>query len=103
MRNKVSCAVAFLMVVLLANVSLAGQVFPLQIDRARYGKSGQGNEVTVRVRRMIQNNSLDFKVTNDSMGGDPNKGADKVLTISYTYRGQHHVATFKEGERCRLP
>ena len=52
---------------------------------------------------MIQNNSLDFKVTNDSMGGDPNKGADKVLTISYTYRGQHHVATFKEGERCRLP
>jgi hypothetical protein len=32
MRNKVSCAVAFLMVVLLVNVSLAAQVFPLHKD-----------------------------------------------------------------------
>ena len=52
---------------------------------------------------MIQNNSLDFQVTNENLRADPSKGKDKILKISYTYLGKHHIASFKEGERCHIP
>ena len=75
----------------------------LKINNATYGKNGQGANVTNQVRSMIHNNTLDFKVSNSNLGGDPNKGADKILRISYTYQGQTRAAQFKEGDRCRLP
>ena len=75
----------------------------LKINRAQYGKGGQGADVTNRVRSMVQNNTLDFKVNNNNLGGDPNKGADKTLKLSYTYQGQQHNIVVKEGDRCRVP
>ena len=62
-----------------------------------------GNDVTRRLQRMIQNNTLDVKVTNSNMGGDPNKGADKSLKVDYAYRGQRRQVAVKEGDRLRLP
>lgn len=75
----------------------------LKINNATYGRNGQGANVTNQVRSKIRNNSLDFKVDNNNLGGDPNKGADKILRISYSYHGQTRAAQFKEGERCKLP
>ena len=96
-----------LLIALVAIAPLQAQVVVnpgrLKINNAIYGRNGQGANVTNRVRSMIHNNSLDFKVNNSNLGGDPNVGADKFLRISYTYQGQTRTASFKEGERCRLP
>jgi hypothetical protein len=68
-----------------------------------YGKEGLGNDVTHRLQKMIKNNALDIKVNNITMGGDPNKGADKTLKVDYTYRGQRKQVVVKEGDRLTLP
>jgi hypothetical protein len=52
---------------------------------------------------MVSNGTLDVKVTNDNMGGDPNKGADKSLKVDYTFRGQRKRVVVKEGDRLKLP
>jgi len=87
----------------IAPTAVQAQVGKLEINKALYGKGGAGNDVTRRLQRMIQNNTLDVKVTNDNMGGDPNKGADKTLKVDYTYRGQHQHVVVKEGDRLKLP
>ncbi len=79
------------------------QIGKLEIVKAFYGKNGHGNDVTRRLQRLIQNNILDVKVTNDNMGGDPNVGADKSLKVDYTYRGQTLHKTVQEGKRLQLP
>lgn len=103
MRNKLPILLALLPVALLTITSLQAQGLHLQINHAYYGTSGNAVDVTNRVRRMIQNNSLDFQVTNENLRADPSKGKDKILKISYTYLGKHHIVSFKEGERCRIP
>jgi hypothetical protein len=79
------------------------QVGTLQINKAVYGKAGAGNDVTERLQRMIKNNALDIKVTNITMGGDPNKGADKTLKVDYTFRGKRQQVVVNEGDRLKLP
>jgi len=79
------------------------QVGKLEIVKAFYGKNGKGNDVTRHLQRMIQNNTLDVKVNNDNMGGDPNVGADKSLKVEYTYRGKTLHTEVKEGDRLKLP
>ena len=79
------------------------QVGKLQIIKAVYGKQGQGKDVTLRLQRMVVNNTISVKVNNDNMGGDPNKGADKTLKVDYTYRGQRQQVVVKEGDRLKLP
>jgi hypothetical protein len=75
----------------------------LSIQRAIYGMSGKGSDVTNRVRSMVRNDSLDFKVNNTNLGGDPNQGTKKTLKLSYTYMGRQQTRTFNEGDRCRIP
>src|SRR5271169_1683000 len=87
----------------LAPTLVQAQVGKLVINKAVYGKEGQGKDVTRRLRNMIQNNTLDVKVNNDNMGGDPNVGADKSLKVDYTYRGQTLHKVVKEGDRLKLP
>jgi len=95
---------ALLLVAALVSITLVhAQIGTLQINKAVYGKAGAGNDVTQRLQRMIHNNTLDVKVTNISMGGDPNKGADKSLKVDYTYRGQRKQVVVKEGDRLKLP
>lgn len=107
MRNAYwSCLLLVLAFATIAVVPLQAQVIHssrLKINSARYGKSGQGADVTNRVRSMVQNNTLDFKVNNNNLGGDPNVGGDKTLKLSYTYMGQQRNIVVKEGDRCRVP
>jgi DnaJ-like protein C11, C-terminal len=96
--------IALLLVVTLASTTHAQlQIGKLDIVKAVYGQNGQGKDVTRKLQRMIQNNTLDVKVTNDNMGGDPNVGADKSLKVDYTYRGQNLHKTVQEGKRLQLP
>jgi Domain of unknown function (DUF3395) len=92
-----------LVAALVSTTSVDAQTGKLQINRAVYGKGGSGNDVTQRLQRMIQNNTLNVLVTNINMGGDPNKGADKTLKVDYTYRGQRLQAVVNEGDRLKLP
>jgi hypothetical protein len=92
-----------LVTALISTTFVHAQIGALQINKAVYGKEGLGNDVTRRLQRMIQNNTLDVKVTNANMGGDPNKGADKTLKVDYTFRGQRRQVVVKEGDRLRLP
>jgi DnaJ-like protein C11, C-terminal len=75
----------------------------LHINKAIYGKNGQGMDVTNHLRSLIQNNSLDVKVNNKNMGGDPNTGADKSVKVEYTYQGHTSTRVVKEGDRLKLP
>src|SRR5271166_2833159 len=75
----------------------------LHINKAIYGKNGQGMDVTNNLRSMIQNNTLDVKVNNKNMGGDPNTGADKSVKVEYTYQGRTSTKVVKEGDRLKLP
>ena len=94
---------ALLIVTALVSTTLIhAQVGTLQINKAVYGKEGLGKDVTQRLQKMIEDNTLDVKVTNLTMGGDPNKGADKTLKFDYTYRGQRKQVVVKEGDRLKL-
>jgi Domain of unknown function (DUF3395) len=93
----------FLVTALVSTTLVHAQVGTLQILKAVYGKAGAGNDVTERLQRMIKNNTLDIKVTNITMAGDPNKGADKTLKVDYTYRGQRKQVIVNEGDRLKLP
>ena len=75
----------------------------LHINNAIYGKNGRGMNVTNKLRSMIQNNTLNIKVNNGNMGGDPNVGADKYLAVKYTYQGRSMSKVVKEGDRLQLP
>jgi len=88
---------------LLLNTLVPAQIGTLQINKAFYGKAGAGNDVTRRLQGMIKNNTLDIKVTNITMGGDPNKGTDKTLKVDYTFRGKRLQVVVNEGDRLKLP
>jgi Domain of unknown function (DUF3395) len=75
----------------------------LHINNAIYGKNGRGMNVTNKLRSMIQNNTLNIKVNNGNMGGDPNVGADKYLAVKYTFQGRAMSKVVKEGDRLQLP
>ena len=102
-------AAAFLLVLVVAGAlspalaQIVNQNLRLHIDKAIYGMSGKGSDVTFRVRSMIRNNSLDFKVNNTNLGGDPNKGTNKTLKVTYIYGGRRMSKIVNEGDRCRIP
>ena len=75
----------------------------LQIVRAYYGLNNRTNDVTERLRSMVQGNTLVVQVNNNNMGGDPAVGGDKVLTVIYRINGQEQTATVKEGNQLRIP
>ncbi len=74
-----------------------------QIVRAYYGLNNQTNDVTDRLRRMVQGGSLTVRVTNGNLGGDPAAGRDKVLTVIYRYQGREQTSTVKEGNTLSIP
>jgi DnaJ-like protein len=98
-------AVIALVVLAVSVVQLPAQAQgrQLHINNAIYGKNGKGMNVTNTLRGMIQNNSLDVKVNNKNLGGDPNVGADKNLKVEYTYQGRTMTKVVKEGDRLQLP
>ena len=104
-RSRLVTSALMLLLCMIAISSVGAQVNNrrLRIDRAIWGMSGKGNDVTNRVRSMMRNDSLDFKVNNTNLGGDPNQGVKKTLKVSYTYMGRQQARTYNEGDQCRLP
>ena len=75
----------------------------LQITRAYYGLNNRTMDVTQNLRGLVRNGSLAVQVNNNNMGGDPARGADKVLTVIYRFQGQERTSTVKEGNVLRIP
>ena len=73
------------------------------ILHAEYGRDGQSRDVTDRVRSLVQNNSLNFRVTNDAMGGDPARSRTKQLFVAVRQGSSgEQDYTFREGETIHL-
>lgn len=75
----------------------------LQIISASYGVPQHTRDVSGRLRGMIQNGTLNVHINNDSMGGDPAPEKHKVLTLTYSVRGQRRTVTVREKDDLTLP
>ena len=71
--------------------------------RAYYGLNQRTNDVTQRMRGMVNNGSWSYKVNNNNMGGDPAPGVDKVLTVIYRVNGREQMSSVKDGNMLRIP
>jgi hypothetical protein len=75
----------------------------LQIVRAYYGLNNRTMDVTRLLQSMARNGSIVVQVNNNTMGGDPARGADKVLTVIYRFQRREQTSTVKEGNVLRIP
>lgn len=75
----------------------------LIIVRAYYGVQGHAVNVTDRLQSMVRDGGLEVRVNNDTFGGDPAVGAQKVLIVIYNYRGQEQATAVWEGNRLQIP
>lgn len=75
----------------------------LVILRGYYGVQGHTVNVTDALRSRVRDGVLSLNVSNENLGGDPAIGANKVLIVVYTYRGEEQAAAAWEGSRLTLP
>ena len=75
----------------------------LTILRAEYGTGSRVIDVTRRLSSLVQGNSLQLRVTNDSMGGDPAQGQAKWLDVWYSYNNRSGHANVHEADVITLP
>jgi hypothetical protein len=75
----------------------------LVIIRGFYGVQGRTVNVTEQLRGMVRDGVLAVWVNNQSFGGDPAIGADKVLIVVYSSRGQEQATAVREGQRLVIP
>jgi hypothetical protein len=90
-------------------VAVAAAVFPMQtgaqneswlVVRADYGYRDKRNDVTDLVQDLISRGGVNGRVSvsNQTMGGDPARGADKTLRLfARNRRGEEREFDFKEG------
>lgn len=75
----------------------------LRIISAAYGVPGRTIDVARRLQGMVTDGSLAVHINNESMGGDPAPDKHKVLTLTYSYRGQQRSLTVRESDDLNLP
>ncbi len=75
----------------------------LKIISAQYGASNRIVDVSALLANRVASDRLVVLVENNNMGGDPLRGADKVLNVVYEWNGQRYTASAKEGQTLRLP
>jgi hypothetical protein len=80
-----------------------GNYGTLTILHAEYGTGSRVIDVTRRLNSQVQGNSLQFRVTNDSMGGDPAEGQAKWLDVWYSYNNRSGHANVHEADVITLP
>jgi hypothetical protein len=74
-----------------------------EVVRAEYGQGNHWADVTARVRALIQNEFLNFRADNATLGVDPVPGKDKVLRLLLQDRtGQRQQFEFWEYDQVRL-
>jgi alpha-L-rhamnosidase len=77
---------------------------PIEIFSARY-ESDDGKDfkdVTAIVKDHLHDSTMELKVTNDTMSGDPANGKHKRLAVEYEQRGQKAKAWANEGATLSL-
>ncbi len=82
---------------------VAREASRFDVLKAVWRTSSKEVDVTIRMRRLIENDHLTIPATNETMGGDPDEGTPKVLEITYRLGERTETATFREGEEVRLP
>ncbi len=75
----------------------------LRIMRAQYGADYRFVDVTDQLNSQIERDSLNLRVTNEAMGGDPAPGERKVLTVFYVFNGRSGRVFANENENVTLP
>ena len=70
-----------LAIVIVGTVSLFAQSGSWELLRAEYGSGGTWVDVTARVRSLVHGDSLNIRVDNDTLGGDPTPGTPKTLRL----------------------
>jgi len=80
-----------------------GEARDLLIVRGFYGVQGRTVNVTEQLRAMVREGVLAVRVNNESFGGDPAIGADKVLIVVYSSHGEEQATAVREGERLVIP
>lgn len=75
----------------------------LRVMRAQYGADFRYFDVTDRLNSLIQNDQLDIRIDNSSMGGDPAPDRRKRLTVVYLFDGQPYRAVVDEHGALSLP
>jgi len=79
------------------------RTYGLQIQSASYGTQDKFADVRQLLQSRVQNNRLDFQVTNASMGGDPAKSKKKTLRLNYGWDGRTYEVTANENQRVSIP
>ncbi|HVS89067.1 MAG TPA: DUF3395 domain-containing protein [Candidatus Acidoferrum sp.] len=74
-----------------------------ELLRAEYGSGGSWVDVTERVRALVNGDSLNMRVDNDTLGGDPTPGVRKTLRLRVRdeYR-REQLLTYPEKESFSL-
>jgi Domain of unknown function (DUF3395) len=75
----------------------------LRIVRGTYSSGRNSRDVTSQLQSMVVNNRLNIVVNNQTMGGDPAPGQQKVLQVQYEYNGSRQSRTVSENSRLILP
>ena len=75
----------------------------LRVMRAQYGADFRYFDVTDRLNSLIQNDQLEMRIDNTSMGGDPAPDRPKRLSVVYLFDGAPYRAIVNEHGALELP
>ena len=74
-----------------------------QIIRADYGSGINWMDVTERVRSLVQNGSLNFKVDGDTLGANSRRGRNRTLRLQLQdSQGTTRQMTFRDRQQVNL-
>ena len=74
----------------------------LRIISARYGAGNQWMDVTSTLQNFVSGGSINVKVNNTNMGGDPAVEQHKVLEVQYQSQSGIQTTTIAEGDYLNL-
>ena len=75
----------------------------LRVMRAQYGVGRRYADVTDLLNSQIQGDQLNLRITNDTMGGDPDPEQRKQLIVFYILNGRASRVTVNEKSTLTLP
>ncbi len=95
--------IALLLTCLIAITSFAAPITTWEIVRADYGSGNRWVDVTDRVRSLVQDNSLNFRVDANTLGASERQGRNRTLRLLLKGRdGSTQQMTFRESQQVNL-
>jgi hypothetical protein len=100
--KRLAVTLVLLLLVVMPALAQRGPHF-VQIVRAEYGGGNRWADVTERVRSLVSGDFLNFRVDNETLGGDPWPDHVKTLRLQLRERdGDIRQITFQERETVSL-